>query len=158
LQHETIRKNYKPHIVKILFVGESRPQGGTFFYNGDSNLYKYTKQAFEQADKNFSLEHFKQYGYWLYDVCDMPVNGLPYLERREQIRLGLPRLLLNIKELRPKYIIVVKKGDMREIIFNKVCEHGYIDRETAFNVPFPACGRQTEYQNELSAIIKKIIN
>lgn len=158
MDHKTIRSSYMPDKVKILFVGESRPQGGTFFYNGDSNLYKYTRQAFEQTEKEFSLEHFKRYGCWLYDVCDIPVNGLPHFERREQIRLGLPRLLVTIKELSPKFIIIVKKGDMREIVFHKVCEHGYIDQETAYNVPFPACGRQTEYQNELSAIIKKIIN
>lgn len=158
MDYKTIRNSYKPHIVKILFVGESCPQGGTFFYNGDSNLHKHTKQAFEQANMNFSLEYFKEYGCWLYDVCDVPVNGLQHYERNEHIRLGLPRLLATIEELSPKYIIVVKKGDMREIIFKDVCKHGYVDQETAFNVPFPACGRQTEYRNELSAVIKIITN
>lgn len=157
MEHETIRNSYRPNKVEILFVGESRPQGGTFFYNGNSNLYKYTKQAFEQAGNEFSAERFRQYGCWLYDVCDISVNGLPRLERREQIRLGLPRLLVTIKELSPKFIIVVKKGEMREIIFKQVCEHGYIDQETAYNVPFPASGRQAEYRNELSEIIRQII-
>lgn len=155
---ETIRNNYKPHTVRILFIGESCPQGGTFFYKGDSNLYKHTKQAFEQANIDFSLDQFKEYECWLYDVCDVPVNGLQHHERREHIILGLPRLLATVKELSPKYIIVVKKGDMREIIFKNVCTHGFVDQETIFNVPFPACGRQTEYKNELSAIIKKIID
>ena len=41
------------------------------------------------------------------------------------------------------------EGDMREIIFRQVCENGYINQETAYNVPFPACGRQAEYRNEL---------
>ncbi len=158
MEFENIRNSYKPDKVKILFVGESRPQGGTFFYDGDSNLYRYTKQAFEQAANEFSLEYFKKYGCWLYDVCDIPVNGLSPFERREQIRLGLPRLLATIKKLRPQIIIVVKKGDMREIIFKQVCENGYINQETAYNIPFPACGRQAEYRNELSEIIRQVIN
>jgi hypothetical protein len=157
MNHEITRNNYKPDKVKILFVGESCPKGGTFFYNSDSNLYKYTKQAFEQANKDFSLEHFKKYGCWLYDVCDVPVNGLQPHERREKIKLGLPLLLTTIDELAPQYIIVVKKGDMRDIIFKNVCDCGYMCQERAFNISFPSCGRQTEYQNELTEIIKKII-
>lgn len=158
MNYEALRESYKPQKTKILFIGESRPAGGTFFYNGDSNLYKYTKRAFEQADINFSLEHFKEYGCWLYDVCDVPVNHFENNKRKEQIRLGLSRLLLTIEESCPQYIIVVKKGDMREIIFKEICRCGYVDQETAFNVPFPASGRQAEYRNELSGIIKRIIN
>lgn len=29
--YETLRDHYKPDNVEVLFVGESRPQGGTFF-------------------------------------------------------------------------------------------------------------------------------
>ena len=158
MDYNTIRNYYKPYNVKTLVIGESYPKGGTFFYKENSNLYKYTKRAFEIVDIKFSLEYFKQLGCWLYDVCDIPVNGLAHHERREQIKLGLPRLISTIKEHNPKYIIVVKKGDMREIVFKSICKYGYIEQVNAFNVPFPACGRQIEYCNEISAIIRKIYN
>ena len=37
--YENLRNHYKPDKVEVLFVGESRPQGGTFFYQGDSTLF-----------------------------------------------------------------------------------------------------------------------
>ena len=40
---EKKRNDFKPSKTKILFVGESRPSGGTFFYDKNSNLYRYTK-------------------------------------------------------------------------------------------------------------------
>ena len=32
--YENLRNHYKPDKVEVLFVGESRPQGGTFFTKG----------------------------------------------------------------------------------------------------------------------------
>ena len=46
--YENLRNNYKPNNVDVLFVGESRPQGGTFFYQENSALYRETKKAFNQ--------------------------------------------------------------------------------------------------------------
>ncbi|MDR3296059.1 MAG: hypothetical protein LBT26_09580 [Clostridiales Family XIII bacterium] len=157
--YEELREKYKPSKVKVLFVGESRPESGTFFYAENSNLYKYTKEAFErfhhESDGNW-LEFFKKCGGWLYDVCDVPVNSLSGSERCRQIELGLPNLLDTIKELKPKYIIVVKKGEMKKITFERICKEGYVNEETTFNLPFPACGRQNEYRDGLSEIIKKL--
>ena len=75
---EELRKSYKPDKVKILFVGESPPAGGTFFYNANSNLYRNTKKAFEIAlEKEWSydfLSDFKKMGCYLVDLCLIPVN------------------------------------------------------------------------------------
>lgn len=42
--YENLRSYYKPSNVEILFVGESRPHGGAFFYLGNSALYRETKK------------------------------------------------------------------------------------------------------------------
>ena len=157
MDFESLREINKPDAVKILFIGESRPQGQTFFYNENSNLYLCTKQAFEQANLPFSIALFREYGCWLYDVCHVPVNGLPNAVRRDHIRAGLSQLISTLKELRPQYTVVVKRGDMRKIVFQSICSHGFIAGETAFNLPFPACGWQKKYQDELAEIIRRII-
>nr|MBC8193829.1 hypothetical protein [FCB group bacterium] len=36
---EDLRQAFKPPKVEVLFIGESPPAGGTFFYNGNSKLY-----------------------------------------------------------------------------------------------------------------------
>jgi hypothetical protein len=35
---ESLRQSYRPQQVRVLFVGESPPAGGTFFYRANSNL------------------------------------------------------------------------------------------------------------------------
>jgi hypothetical protein len=37
---EHLRKHYRPDRVRILFVGESPPASGRFFYQADSGLYR----------------------------------------------------------------------------------------------------------------------
>jgi len=154
---EKRRKEYKPNKTVLLFVGESLPQRGTFFYHGNSNLFRYTKEAFAQSKIPFSIDLFKQYGCWLSDVCDSPVNGLSASERRLKIKLGLPAIHDLIAKINPEYIVVVKKGDMERFVFRSICtELGFVENKTAYNLPFPACGNQHKYRNELSAVLNRI--
>ncbi len=76
MDYEQTREAFRPNKINILFVGESRPFGETFFYHKNSNLYRYTKESFEKANIAFSLEKFKEYNCWLYDVCKEPINHI----------------------------------------------------------------------------------
>ncbi len=160
-EFEMLRENFKPEKVTVLFVGEARPGSNKFFYKTNTRLYLHTKNAFEKANKAFSLEKFKDMGCWLYDVCDIPVNlKTSEFERKkiakEQINKGLPNLIKTIRELKPKYIIVVKKGEMKKIVFNRICNMEDIVIETVFNTPFPSCGHELQYEEELYQILYKI--
>lgn len=155
-QYSILRDKYKPNKVKFLFVGESRPYSGNYFYCKNSYLYFYTKKAFEQAGIDFSIQTFKNMGCWLYDVCDEPVNkGLSKAERRKLIINGLNNLENVVNELKPEYVFVVKKGDMK-LAFEKVCSVGYISGITTFNLHFPSCSWQEKYADELEKILKRI--
>ena len=44
---EELRRRYQPKEVKVLFIGESPPARGTFFYKGDSPLFTHTQSMFE---------------------------------------------------------------------------------------------------------------
>lgn len=158
-EYEIIRKQYAPERVRILFVGESRPRSDKFFYYENTFLYRYTNLAFQDVGINFSLEKFKELGCWLYDVCEDPVNGdcVSKSERKKLIKLGLPKLADVIAQLKPEFVIVPKKGAMRDLTFNFILQKGYIDGQNAFNLPFPNCGNQKRYQTQLSAIIKQIV-
>lgn len=58
-EQEKTRRKYEPRNVRYLLVGESMPDGGTFFYKKNSNLYSYTEQVFLQnfdwSKKDFYL-------------------------------------------------------------------------------------------------------
>lgn len=61
---ERLRRGYRPARVRILFVGESPPASGPFFYQADSGLYRAVRQtflsAFPELKSAESLEWFRR--------------------------------------------------------------------------------------------------
>lgn len=157
LTYEEARLEYQPSRIRALFIGESRPAGGTFFFNENSNLYYATKIAFEQVSSTyFNCEMFKQYGFWLYDVCDIPVNDLSPSERRLLIKEGIPTLRKTIQELDPEFIFVIKKSDFGKIIYPQILELGFRDGITSCLLPFPLYQYRKQYIDELSSMLEKL--
>lgn len=111
---ERLRQQYKPADVRLLFVGESAPAGGTFFYAGNSTLYFETRAAFARA---FSeqlaglpfLDLFKQFGCYLDDVCLEPINQLPQPVRRQK-RIGAEASLEErLRTYNPRMVVAIGK-------------------------------------------------
>src|SRR3990172_2623669 len=91
-----LRESYKPEEVGVatqtLMIGESRPNGGTFFYAGNSILFSSIKEAFAEAfgpsasrGSGF-LKQYQHSGFYLVDLCDEPVNHLKDDPRRLEMR------------------------------------------------------------------------
>ena len=101
---EELRQVYKPERVRVLFLGESPPAGKSFFYLGNSNLCRYTQEAFSAAfgteyeDAGDFLVHFWRMGCYLDDLCMVPVNNLSNRERRAERRRGVGSLAERMAE------------------------------------------------------------
>jgi hypothetical protein len=69
---EVIRERFRPKRVLTLFVGESAPKSGKFFYCGNTALKRYMEDVVNAAglgaDGDF-LERFKSYGWYLMISC-----------------------------------------------------------------------------------------
>src|SRR2546422_11706979 len=79
---ERLREHHRPAQVRLLFVGESAPAGGTFFYAENSTLYFETREASVRAfPAQFAGRPFlgllKELGCYLDDLCLAPVIQLP---------------------------------------------------------------------------------
>jgi len=148
---EASRKAFKPVRVDVLFVGESRPSGGTFFYQGDSNLFRETKKAFDEyfGQNIFSLDAFKDWNCWLYDICKNPVNCLDDEAREDEIQRNMPCLEKCVGSENPKYIVICKRGAVRAAVSLSSIMSKYRENETLFFLPFPSNGRQKEYREGL---------
>ncbi len=148
---EDLRNYYKPDDIEVLFVGESRPQGGTFFYKEDSALYRETKKAFNEyfGQPIFTLDNFKQWNCWLYDICDEPINGLPDGERSNCIHTNISRLVALVQQEKPKLIIVCKITLVKPEISISDIMKSYRDEESIFFLPFPGNGNQKKYREGL---------
>ncbi len=159
LSYDEAREKYRPAKIRCLFIGESRPAGGTFFFNENSNLYFATKEAFQRTmGTSFDCKLFQEFGCWLYDVCDVPVNHLIHAERIALIQRGIPALRETLQKLKPKCVIVVKKGDFGKTVYPYVLDSGYIDGQTSCLLPFPLYQYREQYISELAALLKKCLN
>ncbi len=103
----------------MLIVGESPLANGTFFYKGDSNLYKSMKDVFRglwdfDSDEEF-LEKFKHEGFYLEDLCDEPINHLPSKIRETKRSENVENMADKIRELKPEAVIVVMNGIQRHV-------------------------------------------
>jgi len=155
---EETRQRYRPHEVKALFVGESAPAGGTFFYCGNSNLAFYTREAFEAVLGSFGdmsgfLQAFRDRGYYLLDLCPEPVNHLDRRPRRAARKAGIPYLASAMSGLRPAYVVVVMK-EIQGDVAQALSRAGLGDVETQA-LPFPAQGNQPRYVAELIDLLRK---
>jgi hypothetical protein len=111
---ERLRKQYRPDRVRILFVGESPPASGRFFYQADSGLYRAVQETFVQAFpvlKNTEfLDSFCALGCYLIDLCSEPVDKMTPGARRYTCRVGEKRLARKIRALRPLSIVTVVRS------------------------------------------------
>lgn len=157
--HEELRQKYKPQNVNVLFVGESPPAGGTFFYAANSNLFYSTKVAFHNVypesityGSEF-LEFFKLQGCYLDDLCLEPVNRKDWNERFKQREFGIGPLSMRIKNYAPKAVIVVMLDIKYDI--KKAIERADVEVQFSDALPFPVFHKQ-RYEEELTEILERL--
>lgn len=111
---ERLRRQYRPDSVRILFVGESPPASGRFFYQADSGLYRAIQETFVAAfpplRKTEFLDSFRSLGCYLVDLCGEPVDRKTQHARRRACRAGEARLARTIRALRPKIIVTMLRS------------------------------------------------
>lgn len=163
-RYEALRSSYKPEMIKVLFVGESRPAGGAFFYSGNSTLSRYTQKAFELVlDKKFStpvafLKEFRALGCYLDDLALEPVNNLKNArERTTKLRLYIPNFAQRLQAYGPTAIIVVKRSIVR-LVEQGVKQSGIsVEHNMFFPLIHPARGHHNRYVEELSSVLRELI-
>jgi hypothetical protein len=86
---ESIRAGYRPDRIKTLFVGESAPHSGDFFYCGNTAMLRNMRLAVETSlgRTDDFLKTFKAYGWYLRFIAG---SGI-----RSAIRESFRILMLN---------------------------------------------------------------
>jgi hypothetical protein len=116
---ERLRQSFRPTKVRILFVGESPPASGRFFYQADSGLYRAIREAFVKAFPNLReadfLKSFQNLGCYLVDLCNRPVDHLQPSARGKLCRASEPHFTKTLRSLRPAIVIVVVRSIARNV-------------------------------------------
>jgi len=158
MDRESIRSNFRPSKTKILFVGESPPANGAFFYVC-SPMTGYMAKVFAQVlGKQFQslndfLSFFMAVGCYLDDLSYAPVDDLPRPERRKAVDGCVAALAGRMKEHQPEYVIAVLKSIEAPV---RRAAHIANLQVPVHAVPFPGQGNQRRFVAELSEILKPI--
>jgi hypothetical protein len=153
---EGIRADFRPSQITTLFVGESAPVSGDFFYLGNTALKRHmqraTDDAFGSSDVEF-LDRFKAYGWFLDDLVLTPVNHLTKMERIEKCAGALSSLATRIAEYQPLAIVSLLKS-IQPIVEAAAISAGSIAPRYA--VPFPGMGQQGRFMTSMAEIMPKL--
>jgi hypothetical protein len=142
----------------MLFIGESPPASGRFFYQADSGLYRAIRDTFRAAFPALPgddfLHSFQNLGCYLVDLCGKPVDRLNSEKRKQACRDGEVRLARTLRQLRPKTVITV----IRSISANVRRAQARANWK-GLNVELPYPGRWKEhrivFENTLKPILRK---
>lgn len=148
---EKLRKSFGPGLITTLFVGESAPDSGKFFYNSDSSLFYAMKRAF--GNRETFLEDFKKKGFYLDDLVRTPINKLERRERSRRREEAVPELAKRLAEYKPKAVVVVMRAILPMV--RQAMHMAGISYEP-FCVPHPAFGNWTRFNNAMTEIIEDL--
>jgi hypothetical protein len=153
---------YRPTAIRILFVGESSPAGGTHFYRADSQLYRATRDAFGQGlsvvrppEGTAFLDWFRDLGCWLVDLADRPVDDLSAGERASEVDAGIPALARTLRELRPDRVLVVLRRIAPAV--RAAARQAGLDEHAIDVLPFPTRQWRPVYVEQLSGIVAEML-
>ena len=156
-QYEAVRQAYRPELIEILLVGESRPAGGTFFYLANSNLYYATHAAFQlalgpmPAGGDF-LAFLRDRGVWHYDLADSPVDRLRGRPRRAAVQARVSDLVALLRESRPRVIVAIKKD--LAVTVRQALDDADLDADRLHVLPFPLYQWRRAYIRGLADVIR----
>ena len=158
---ERVRTQHLPASVKILFIGESPPARGGFFYYGSGIAFSSTRRAFSEAlGVSFAtpdefLRFFSGAGCFLEDLSHAPVDHLPPRERTQALEDCVEPFASRLRTLSPELIVVFLKKIAPLVV--RAATLAGISSESIHVLPFPGMGNQNRYVAELAPILTRAL-
>jgi hypothetical protein len=151
---ESLRARYRPSCVQVLFVGEAPPANGTFFYDGNTQMFRYVRDALSghfghPAD---FLAEFQRRNYFLDDfVLDPIAQSASRRDCEELFQQWAPSLVARLAEMRPQVMLLMR-----------IAPHVEAARQAAgldvvhHQVPFPGTGQQGNFRRRMAEIVPSL--
>ena len=160
------RNKYKPENVRVIFVLESPPKSGKYFYNNEGDVSEPLFKAmiklinFEPKDKESGLQEFKKHGLIIVDAVYSPIN---YPEnkpkwRDEKILEWYPMLVKDLKHLmgEKNISLLLVRANVCRLLEEKLKKDGFNVLNNGVVIPFPSTGQQNKFAEKITEVLKKI--
>ena len=156
-----LRKRYLPSKLNLLFILESPPVSGKYFYDETGKTTEPLFSAmmkilyYNANDKKDGLEHFKSNGYFLADSTYKQVNKLKGKIRDYTILSDYNYLIDDLENLIPKknVPIILVKANICRMFDERLTERGFNILNKGIVIPFPSHGQQKRFHLEMSQVL-----
>ncbi len=153
---EALRAAYRPNRIAVLFVEESAPAGGRFFYAGDSQVHRYLSEAVSPhlPGSGPFLDRFRDAALYLDDLVLTPVNRLAPRDRAARNLAAVPCLAMRLATYRPLAIV----GIAKTIAIPLTQARARAGLTCPMHVvSFPGTGQQANFRREIAAILPELL-
>ena len=152
-----LRDKYLPDNLKYIFVLESPPASGLYFYDESGKtsepLFMEMMKLLDVTTKNKreGLKLFQKAGYLLVDATYQPVNELKGKKRNDVILRDFSNLVENLEKVSAgKQIpIILVKANICRILEPRLKQQGFTVQNNGVVVPFPSTGQQKRFHEEI---------
>src|SRR3954451_24755430 len=156
-ERESLRRSFQPSRIQLLFIGESPPASGRFFYSGNSGLYRAMRAAFQRVDamirdENF-LYTFRAYGCYLTDLRQEPVAHLDTPLRQAMRSNGEAVIARELTRLQPPTIAPVLRS-IAGNVNNAAAQANWQGK--ILQLPYP--GRWSRYRDAFIELLVPVIS
>lgn len=159
-----LRNKYHPEKLKLIFILESPPVSGKYFYDDETG--KTSEPLFNEMmklmnygpdDKKDGLSEFKKKGYLLVDATYKQVNNLKGKERENTILSDFDNLVADLEEIcsDKKVPIVLVKVNICRLLENRLIAKDFNIKNNGIEVPFPSTGQQKRFHSKISKIFNE---
>jgi hypothetical protein len=150
---EELRRSFRPDQITTLFIGESPPRSGKFFYEQNSGLYRAMKSVFNW--KEDFLSEFKAKGFYFDDLSLVPVNGMGQKARRGQCEASIGSLRDRLKDYNPTAIVVLVRSIDRWV--RKAVEQAEL-KIPIYTTTYPGRfqNHRDRFRNEMAVILPQL--
>jgi hypothetical protein len=157
------RDRYLPDRPKIVFVLESPPKSGRFFYNPKGSVSEPLFRAMmkdileiKPRSKDEGLREFASRGFLVIDATYTPLN-YAHLKDREKNKKLLEEFPLLLNDLRSHTEsdtgVVLVKANVYELLKPRLTAHGFTVLNGGKKIPFPSNGHQKTFRNMVRPLL-----
>ncbi len=157
-----LRQEYWPEKIKIIFLLESPPVSGDYFYDPDG---KTTEQLFSSMmkligcrpeSKAAGLKEFAKKHYVIADATYSPVNQIKNKRKRnEAILRDLPNLIDDLRKMigRRRVKLILVKANICRMLEAPLKAIGFNVINNGIMVPYPGSGQQKKFSKAIKRIL-----
>lgn len=156
-----LRNRYLPETLKIIFILESPPASGKYFYDETGlktePLFSEMMKAFhyQPIDKKDGLEFFMAQGFFLVDSTYKTVDKMKDKDRETAILSDFDDLIADIESInKNKSPLVLVKANICRLLEKRLKSKGFDVLNKGAVIPFPSSGQQNRFQIEISKVLK----